>query len=150
MRTRGFTLIELMFVMSLLGVILVLASPSFMIVYRQLVTRAAVGRFVVVHGLARSAALRHGRVSELHIDPADARFWVEVDTSGTGIRDTVGLMHRLREGVVMASTRALLCFDARGLTTTRGPCEPGDVTVQFEVAGHSQQVRTTVLGKVVR
>ena len=46
----------------------------------------------MAHSLARSTAVRYARVAELPIDAANARFWVEVDTSGTGIRDTVGLM----------------------------------------------------------
>ncbi len=150
MKSRGFTLIELMIVMSVLGVVLMISSPSFLAVYRQLVTRAAVNRFVVVHAMARSSALRHNRVAELHIDAAGPSFWVEVDTSGTGMRDTVGQVHRLREGIRMTADRAVLCFDARGLTTTRGACEAGDVTMQFEVAGYVQRVQTTVLGKVMR
>lgn len=150
MKKEGFTLIELLIVLTIGGVILAVTTPSMLYAYRQLETKAAVNRFIVAHSLARLMAVRYGRVGELHIDAANARFWIEVDTSGSGIRDTVGLLHDLSEAVTMTSDRSRLCFEARGLTTTRNQCEPGDVTVQFAMAGHVETVETTVLGKVIR
>lgn len=150
MRTQGFTLIELLLVVTIFGIVMAISSPSLIYVYRQLEAKAAVNRFMAAHSLARSTAIRYGRVAELRIDPARVRFWVEVDTSGTGMRDTVGLLHDLSERLTMTSDRARLCFDARGLTTTRAACEPGDVTAQFSLGGHTETVRATVLGKIIR
>ncbi len=146
----GFTLIEMLIVMTVLGVIVAVALPSFVTGFRQRATRGAVDRLAMSHSLARATAVRYGRVAELHIDAANGRFWVEVDTSGTGIRDTVGVINDLSEQVTMLSTRTLLCFDIRGLTTTRGACEPGDVLVQFSLQGRTDTLQTTVLGKVLR
>ncbi len=104
----------------------------------------------MTHSLARSTAVRYGRVSELHIDATNVRFWVEVDTSGTGIRDTVGLMNDLARQVTMSSNRSLICFDPRGLTTTRDACEGGDAMVQFSRSGRVDTLEITALGRVLR
>ncbi len=150
LKNKGFTLIEMLIVLTLMGVILAVSMPSMVTAYRQRATRGAVDRLAMAHGLARATAVRFGRVAELHIDAANARFWVEVDTSGTGIKDTVGLMNDLAGQVAMTSTRSLLCFDLRGLTTTRGACEAGDALVQFSFAGRTDTLQTTGLGKVLR
>jgi len=50
----------------------------------------------------------------------------------------------------MTSSRALLCFDARGIATTVGSCEPGDAQVVFTDGTMADTVNTTALGKVLR
>ena len=140
----------MLIVLSVMGVILAVAMPSMVTAYRLRATRGAVDRLAMAHGLARATAVRFGRVAELHIDAANGRFWVEVDTSGTGIRDTVGSMNDMAGQVTMTSTRSLLCFDLRGLTTTRGTCEAGDAIVTFSSRGRTDTLQTTVLGKVLR
>ncbi len=149
-RGAGFTLIEMLIVMTVMGVILAVSLPSFVTGFRQRATRGAVDRFAMSHGLARATAVRFGRVAELHIDAANGRFWVEVDTSGTGVRDTIGVVNDFGGQVAMLSNRTLLCFDLRGLTTTRGACEAGDALVQFSLQGRTDTLQTTVLGKVLR
>ncbi len=149
-RGDGFTLIEMLIVITVMGVIVAVSLPSMVTAFRQRATRGAVDRLAMSHGLARATAVRFGRVAELHIDAANGRFWVEVDTSGTGIRDTIGVMNDLDGQVTMLSDRTLLCFDLRGLTTTRGACEAGDALVQFSLLGRTDTLQTTVLGKVLR
>ncbi len=149
-RGAGFTLIEMLIVVTIMGVMVAILMPTLVTSVRQRATRGAVDRLAMSHGLARATAVRFGRVAELHIDAANGRFWVEVDTSGTGIRDTVGLMNDLAGQVTMSSTRSLLCFDSRGLTTTRNACESGDALVQFSLLGRTDTLQTTVLGKVLR
>ncbi len=129
MKKRGYTLTEMLIVLSVIGVIVAITLPSMVAGLRQQATRGAVDRLAMTHSLARSTAVRYGRVAELHIDATNVRFWVEVDTSGTGIRDTVGLMNDLARQVTMSSNRSLICFDPRGLTTTRDACEGGDAMV---------------------
>ncbi len=149
-RGAGFTLIEMLIVMTVMGVITAVSLPSFVTAFRQRATRGAVDRLAMSHGLARATAVRFGRVAELHIDAANGRFWVEVDTSGTGVRDTIGVVNDFGGQVAMLSNRTLLCFDLRGLTTTRGACEAGDALVQFSLLGRTDTLQTTVLGKVLR
>jgi hypothetical protein len=50
----------------------------------------------------------------------------------------------------MTSTRTLLCFDARGIASTSGTCEPGDAQVIFAEGVMRDTVATTALGKVLR
>ena len=149
-RGDGFTLIEMLIVLTVMGTLVAILLPSMVTAYRQRATRGAVDRLAMTHALTRATAIRSGRVAELHIDAANTRFWVEVDTSGTGIRDTVGLMTDLAGQVTMTSTRSLLCFDSRGLTTTRNACEAGDALVEFSLEGRTDTLQTTVLGKVLR
>ena len=149
-RRKGFTLIEMLIVLTVMGVIVAVAMPSMVTAFRQRATRGSVDRLAAAHSLTRATAIRFGLLAELHIDAANRRFWVEVDTSGTGIRDTVGLMSDLAGQVTMSSTRSLLCFDARGLTTTLNACESGDALVQFSLQGRTDTFQTTVLGKVLR
>ena len=149
-RDKGFSLIEMSIVLALIGVLVGIIMPSLAASLPQRATQAAVDRLTMAHALARATAVRFGRVAELHIDAANVRFWVEVDTSGTEIRDTVGLMNDLAEQVTMSSNRSLLCFDSRGLTTTRDTCESGDALVQFSKSGRTEAFQTTVLGEVLR
>ncbi|MGD2154150.1 MAG: GspH/FimT family pseudopilin [Gemmatimonadales bacterium] len=149
---NGFTIIELIIVLILSGIIVAVASPTLSTAFRRTAGRAAVDEFVSTHTLARSAAVRYGRTAELHIDASNARFWVEVDTaSAGGVKDTVGVVKYLDSmGVGVSSDRAVLCFDSRGLPTTRGSCEAADATLVFSSPGEADTVQITALGRVLR
>ncbi len=153
MRNRGYSLIELMAVLVLTGITVSIATPSASNMFRRTATRTAVDQFVTTHSLARSTAVRYGREAEFHIDAANARFWVEVDTSttGAGAMATVGRVKRLEESkVTITSDRSILCFDSRGLATTRGSCEAADATIVFSQEAHMDTVKISAIGKVFR
>ncbi len=150
LRSKGFSLLELMIVLTLVGVMVSIVGPSLSDAFQQRATQGAVDRLTTAHALTRATATRFGRVAELHIDSVNVRFWIEVDTSGTGIRDTVGLVYDLAEQVTMSSDRSLLCFDSRGLVTTRNTCESGNALVQFSFENRTDTFQTTVWGKVLR
>jgi hypothetical protein len=108
---------------------------------------------VLTHSLTRSTAIRYGRVAQLHIDAPTRRFWIDVDTSANGIgqRATIAYVRDVSTiGLQMTSTRTLLCFDARGIASTLGSCEPGDAKVVFTDGPKADTVVTTALGKVLR
>jgi type IV fimbrial biogenesis protein FimT len=150
-RSQGFTVVELMIVLLLVGMITTLTLPKLRTSMRVRAVRAAGNELVLAHSAARSAALRFGRASQLHIDVPTARFWVDVDTSGTGVRDTVGFIHTLSDrGVQLASSRAVLCFDARGLAATNVTCSANDALIVLSSQSYADTVRTTTLGKVLR
>lgn len=148
----GFSFLELLVVMIILGVLAAIGVPQLARSFPQRAVRGAGDRFVSAHALTQASAIRYGRVAELHVDAANARFWIEVDTSQAGgVRDTVGLMRDVGEGgLTVTSTRSLLCFDPRGLATAIGACEPGDATLTFSLRGQTHTVTTTALGKVLR
>ncbi len=145
---------ELMIVLVLVGAIAAIIGPGLAEWYRRKAIVAARDQFVSTHRFTRSVAVRYGRVAELHIDASNNRYWIEVDTSGTNQRDTIGAV-RSMANMAFTSTRQLLCFDTRGLPTTRttsagASCGAADVTVVFTVRGEVDTVQTTALGKVLR
>jgi type II secretion system protein H len=152
MRNKGFTIVELIIVLVMAGVIMAVISPSLSRAFRRTGVRAAVDEFASTHSLARSAAVRFGRMAELHIDQVGMSFWVEVDTSSAGgVKDTVGVVkYQAGNDVTIKSTRALLCFDARGLPTTRGACEAPDATVIFASGSRVDTLTITALGRILR
>jgi prepilin-type N-terminal cleavage/methylation domain-containing protein len=152
-RQGGFTLLEIIITMTLLAVIAAMGAPKLSAALRSRTTQTAVDQFVVAHALARTTAVRYGRVAQLHIDPATKRFWVEVDTSATGAnqRATVWYTRQMTDaGLTMTSNRSLLCFDARGLPNTTAPCESPDAQVIFRALDKADTLNIASLGKVLR
>ena len=152
-RRRGFTLLEVIIVMSLLAVVAAMGAPKRSAALRRRTTQTAIDQFATAHSLARATAVRYGRVAQLHIDASTRRFWVDVDTSANhiGQRATIWYMRDLTQpGLVMSSTRSLLCFDARGLPLVAGSCQSGDAQVIFTVLDRADTVRTAALGKILR
>ncbi len=150
LRSNGYSVLELVTILSIVGIALAIVTPSLSKAFQQRSTQGAVDRLMTAHALTRATATRFGRTAELHLDAANVRFWIEVDTSGTGIRDTVGLVHDLAGEVTMSSDRSLLCFDSRGLATTLNTCESGDALVQFSFGDRTDSFQTTVWGQVER
>ncbi len=132
--SHGFSLLELLTTIVVVGLLLTVSVPLMGGALSKAKTRTAKREFVSAHSLARAAALRSRRTAELHIDAASGAFWIEIDTSRarTGAMDTLGMVRRIgRRGVRMTSNRSLVCFDHRGLATTRDKCEDGALTVTF-------------------
>jgi prepilin-type N-terminal cleavage/methylation domain-containing protein len=147
---RGFSLPEVLIVAVITGVLTSMAVPKLTVTFQGRAVATAADQFVLAHSMARSTALRYGRMAQLHIDTVTARFWVDVDTSGTGQRDTIGLVHDVATQGVRLSGAALLCFDARGLAATGGTCQSGATTVVFREGNSAASLQVTTLGKVLR
>jgi len=153
MNRRGFTMIESIMVASIIGIVAAIGGPKVSSALQRRTTASAADQFVVVHSLTRSTALRYGRIAQLHVDATGQRFWVDVDTSANGIgqRATIANTRYVNDaGLEMATNRTLLCFDARGIASTAGSCESGDVKVIFSDGVMADTVSTTILGKVLR
>jgi prepilin-type N-terminal cleavage/methylation domain-containing protein len=149
----GFTIIEAIMVLSVLGIVATIGGPKVSLVLQRRSTASGADQFVVTHSLTRSTALRYGRVAQLHIDEPGQRYWVDVDTSANGIgqRATIAsVRYTTDNGLHMTSNRALLCFDARGIASTNGSCESGDARVSFSDGAMADTVTTTILGKVLK
>ena len=150
---RGFTMIETVMVLTLVAIVAAIGAPKLTAALQRRTTASAADQFVLTHSLTRSTALRYGRVAQLHIDATLKRFWIDVDTSANGVgqRATIANVRDVSgDGLVMTSTRALLCFDAGGIASTSGSCESADVTVIFSDGATADTVATTALGKVLR
>ena len=156
LRTGGFSLIELMYVLMISSVLLSMALPSSDQRDRRSV-RGAADQYTRAHRLARSTAIQHQTMGELHIDTDADQFWIEVDTSGSGVTDTIGIVIDMQDqdGVDLDSTHSLVCFDGRGLPDLRDnsqgdTCEPHEGWVTFSLRGETTTREVTVLGKVIR
>ena len=150
---RGVTMIELLMVMTVIGIVAATGGPKISAALQRRTTASVADQFVLTHSLTRSTALRYGRVAQLHIDAPGKRFWIDVDTSANGIgqRATIAFVRDVSgNGLQMTSSRALLCFDARGIASTVGSCEPGDAQVVFTDGTMADTINTTALGKVLR
>lgn len=150
---RGFTLIDTIIVLTVMAIVAATGGPKLSAALQSRTTASAADQFVLTHSLSRSTALRYGRVAQLHVDATGKRFWVDVDTSANGIgqRATIAYVRDVSgSGLTMTSTRALLCFDAQGIASTSGSCEPGDAKVIFSDGAMADTVTTTALGKVLR
>ena len=152
MRDRGYSLIELVMAMVVIGIAALITTPRLAAGRRATVRRTVVNEFIAAHSLASVTAVRQGRVAELHIDAPTGRYWIVVDTSTAGgVTDTIGPIRQIQDPTVsMVSDRTLLCFDAQGLATTVGACEEGDATVTFSFPDYSKTVEMMLLGKLLR
>jgi prepilin-type N-terminal cleavage/methylation domain-containing protein len=152
---RGMTLIEVVMVLVIIGLIAAISIRSLAPTFRRSATRAASDQFITAHRLARSTAVRYGRLAEFHIEASSGRFWIEVDTSAAGVQDTIGMRDVTDGPLAMTSNRSLLCFDARGLPATRQTtqgenCEGPDAQLIFAIDSRADTVVITALGKVLR
>jgi prepilin-type N-terminal cleavage/methylation domain-containing protein len=150
---RGFTMIETIMVLTLVSIVAAIGGPKLTAALQRRNTASAADQFVLTHFLARSTALRYGRISQLHVDTTGKRFWIDVDTSANevGQRAIIGNVRDVSgDDLVMTSTRTLLCFDARGIASTSGLCESADAKVIFSDGAVADTVATTALGKVLR
>lgn len=150
---RGFTLIEALVVVSVISIVAVTGAPKVSAALQKRSSASAADQLVLTHSLARSTAIRFGRIAQLHIDAAGQRFWVDVDTSANGIgqRATIAnIRYADDSALTITSNRSLLCFDARGIASTLGSCESGDLQVVFKEGQTADTVLTTALGKVLR
>lgn len=153
MNRQGFTMIEAVMVMSVIGIVAAMGGPKISAALQRRTTASAADQFVLTHSVTRSTALRYGRIAQLHVDSIGQRFWIDVDTSADGIgqRAIIGNVRYVDDtGLHMTTNRALLCFDARGIASTAGSCESGDANVIFSDGVMADTVMTTLLGKVLR
>jgi prepilin-type N-terminal cleavage/methylation domain-containing protein len=153
MNNRGITLMEIVAVLTVIGVMSAYATPRLLSTREGLAVRAAADEFVAAHTFARATAIRQGRVVRLKIDAASGRFWIETDSSPT----KSGVMVRLApvrsissKNVTMTSSRDVLCFDGRGITTPIWSCPSGDAVLTFTRGEYADTVTTTITGKVLR
>jgi prepilin-type N-terminal cleavage/methylation domain-containing protein len=155
-KARGFTIIELLIVVSMLAVLTAIVVVPVRNYYKSRKLRASIDQFRSTYQRARMMAVRYGRLSELIIDGPTATFWVEMDTVGDGTVDTIGQVRDVSTVyLTMESDRKRLCFDPRGLPwrgkNGRGvPCQKPEGTITFRLLDDSMSVQMTALGKLSR
>ena len=82
-KRRGFTVIELVAVVAIVGIMVGVVAPSFALLDRPTAERDAVDRIDALVHLAKTAAVEQATTVTLTIDPVSRRYWLEPpDTSG--------------------------------------------------------------------
>ena len=149
----GFTLLEIIMVVMIVSVIVSMGLTTLSSTSERMAVGRSADQFVGTHQKARSAALRYGRTSELHM-AGGTKFWVQVDTTlnGGGVYDTLGVVVDVSSyEVVFASTASVLCFDLRGLVGRGGSCPTdGASTLVFQRGNAVDSVATTSAGLLLR
>jgi prepilin-type N-terminal cleavage/methylation domain-containing protein len=148
----GVTFLELVIVLTIMGVISAMTLPKIFNVIYQTNARSARVAFGTLVVTARSVAVQRGCTATLHFTTGSAgTVWVTACKSGgqSGV-DTVGGVDKLsaRFGVAISSSGSSLQFDPRGISIGYLP-----LTVVFTsaVGGGTYKDSTVInqLGKVV-
>jgi prepilin-type N-terminal cleavage/methylation domain-containing protein len=143
---QGFTLIEMLVVVALLGIFLAIAAPSFAGLIRSNKVQAAADELVTVLQYARSEAITRGVTVTLTADSATT--W----NAGFNITAAGQILRRidaggLQSGITVSSGAAQASFSATGTTGgTTSQCFtlcPADQTGQCRFVGVSVTGRIT-------
>jgi len=120
MNRRGFTLIEILIVVALLGAIIAIAGPRLRTALLRQNVRSARDALVAMHATARSSAIQRGRYTALVIvgDTALVVAQNPVTAAFDTILNPVNL--RSRWGVAVTTNNTWMTFDPRGMYTTGG------------------------------
>lgn len=150
-RAGGFSLVEVLIVVVTVAIAVAISVPAIGSAQKKRATRVAANEFVELHGQARAAAVKYGRLVELHIDNSTSRLWIQADTADSGSPDTLGVVRDLgRRYIRVKSSNAMVCFDASGSASTRGSCGTGLNVIAFEAGSYVDTVRVTAAGNVLR
>lgn len=153
MTRRGFGVTDLLIALMLVGVMVAVAVPRIASAYQRASLRNAIEDFAATHSKARALAVQRGQIVELHVDAGATRYWLELESQndwGRVFRDTLALTQVDGTRIAMESDRSLLCFDGRGLPTTRGSCEPGDAQLTFRSNSKARSLSITSTGRILR
>lgn len=148
-RTRGFTLIETMLVIMILGAVVLIGYPRMSSAMVRSSVRGA--RTTVINMLvkARTAATQANRITLLKIDGSNAIVLLRPRLlPGAGNADTLGAVQELGTmyGVTITGEIDSVRFDPRGLGTGFGT----GTTFLIARNGYSETVRVDGLGRVAK
>jgi len=78
----GFTMLELVIVLTVLAILAAMVLPEFGRTYRDAVLRADARKVAAALSLAYSQSVTSGRVHRLRLDGTERRFWLELQDEG--------------------------------------------------------------------
>lgn len=128
MSRRGFTLVETLIVVVIMGLMMLIGYPKIRQQLIQSDVRAATGRIVAAYAQARASAMQTGRTTTFNA--AADRVWVTAPNGG-GL-DTVGSVQYVGSAYKVALAvdgAATLQLDGRGLLATP-LADPAEIRIQ--------------------
>lgn len=147
---RGFSLIEMLIVVVLIGALMAFGIPFFRGANVKSDVRGAIDAISALHGIAKQTSVQRSRVSRLVIDKTNGTMVVVANkVTGTGV-DTVGNVQSLnsRFGVTLTtspSTRDTLSFTPRGIGT-----EASATSIIATKSGYADTVTISSAGRLIR
>jgi prepilin-type N-terminal cleavage/methylation domain-containing protein len=141
--SRGFTLIELVLVITIAAVLVGITTLVFSRVQAGLATRSAVTSFLGLHAQARSMAVERGQLTRLTVNEEEAMVTVLLDSipvNAVPLGDRFGVTLTAGGGLV-------LCFNPRGLAEPSCTSFTTPRTVVFTRGASSATVELLPMGQ---
>ncbi len=145
--SRGFTLIEMLMVVTLIGVLMIVALPFFRTGTDKASVRGAMDAISAMHAVAKATAIQRGRTARLVLMPSQSMaVVVAAKVTGPGV-DTVGRVEDLasRFGVRFTTTRDTLTFTPRGIGS-----DLSGTLIIVSKAGFIDTVSVTAAGRLMQ
>ena len=76
--SRGFTLIELVFVLAIIGIVMAVIAPDFRGFITGQTSQNVANKLVALARHARAQSIADGHTYRLNVDPAKGEYWVEI------------------------------------------------------------------------
>lgn len=145
MQRRGFTLIEILVVIGLIGLLAAIAMPRISQTLVRTNVTSSRGAVISAHGLARATAIQRGITSELVF--SGNTLLVLSENPVTRTVDTIGAPNDLndRYGVTVTTTRDTLTFDPNGIGV-----DGGATTVTVARGAYTESIRINAVGRVLK
>jgi prepilin-type N-terminal cleavage/methylation domain-containing protein len=141
----GFTLAELMIVISMMSIVLAIAGPKITATMTQANVRSANVEMERRIAMARQAAIRRGRVATFNMNADRTKAWVNVtknDGTTTLLADTLFL--NIKYGVTASATVDQISYDGRGFASLAA-----DQTFQVTKGSVTKSVCVTAAGFIL-
>jgi len=150
MRRDGFTLIEMIIVVVMIGVIAVIGFPKIRLALDQTNVRSTRVFLSTAVATARAAAVQRGCRTAVHFASGSGTVWVTAcSRANPALIDTIGGVANLasRYNVTLAATNDSIQFDPRGLSMANATTT---VRITGATSYGTDSVLVNQLGRVVR
>jgi type II secretion system protein H len=146
MMRRGFTLIEIVMVLTLIGIMLAVAVPYIGSSTNKGNVRGAMDALSTLHAMAKQSAIQRGRQAMLVLNAGSGSATVVArNAAGTGWDTLETAEMDDRFGVTLTSTRDTLIFTPRGIGT-----ELSGTTIIVTKGDAADTITVSAAGRLVR